>query len=188
MDQTARSGGGLGLLVIRCFKGSNGTPPATVSVVTDCSSPPGSGQALYVQPVYPAPSTNPCGTMTTTQALDSTGTLRNTFKMALNTPLSASNFKTSATLVDSIIILDNGSTTTNCTGGNLVTGGYQPVGGPSAVAGVTNTGTAQAQGLLPGDSDYLAAVVYLPTSAPTSMQELTSAATFEFRAEQSTAP
>jgi hypothetical protein len=190
LDTTARASGGAGLLMFRCYKGSSASPPSLLSVVADCSSPPGSGQALYLLPVYPAASGSPCGALSGALATDWDGTSRNTFKLPSNTPLSVANFTTSPTASNTTITL-SGSSTVTCTGGNLAMGSYQPVGGPSTITGVTNTGSAQSRGILgglTGGSDYLAAVAYLPTSAPTSMQDLTTSVEFRFIAEQSTGP
>ncbi len=195
LDTTSVTSGGLGLLLFTCYVGSS-TAPASVTTVADCETAPGAGNSLYLLPTYPAASGNPCGTLSGPTATDPFGTSQKTIQLAANTALGTALISTSTSAgTDTIKIATAGGSVT-CTGGNVDTGtgaaGLVAIGGPASVAGVndvngTTVSTAQSQGLAPStgnNNDFLAAIVYLPTSAGNSLQNLSSTLSFTWTAEQ----
>jgi hypothetical protein len=69
---------------------------------------------------------------------------------------------------------------TSFTGGPLLIGSPFGMGGPDAVPGADG----QTAGLLAGNTDHLASVVYLPTQAGPSLADQTSVLTFTWTASQ----
>jgi hypothetical protein len=69
---------------------------------------------------------------------------------------------------------------TSFSGGQVLIGAAYPVGGPNAVAG----SDGQAKGLVAGNTDHLAAIVYLPSTAGNTLADQKSALTFTWTAQQ----
>lgn len=69
---------------------------------------------------------------------------------------------------------------TSFTGGPVLIGGVYTVGGPNAVAG----SDGQTKGLVAGNTDHLAAIVYLPSTAGNTLADQKSTLTFTWTAQQ----
>lgn len=176
---------GLGMFVFRCFSAASGATQLTAAQLASCTTAPGSGIDLYVEPV--APSATACTFVASPRlAPDGNKTIDVGTNIALNT---GAAIQAPVPTADTLTV---GGQTCTPNGVAIKTtgtaGNYIPLGGVAAVAGVTDStynATPQSYGLTTSNNaDKLGVVLYLPTVAGNTLQNQSSNLTMTWVAEQ----